>query len=609
MIGGMLRRGLKWAVWGLLAIMGLGLLLGAALDAGYLSGPLVRFLAQRTEREIRVDGPLKLDIFSSHPRLIAERVTIGSPPWAPAGTAAEIGKVTAVFTAPWRDWTLSFESLEMDAAAMHFFCDATGHANWQLKNPDQYPPQGLPVVHSLSVPGAHVLLDDVLRNRQFDGTVSAQEVKGAGAAGALRIEGKGQLNGRPMNFEITGEPLRTVSGNKPYGFTFNERSSGSHMSGKGTLWRPFDLDNLDASFEANGADLKDFYYLTGSKLIDTGSYRLSGKLTRRGITSTYSNLAVASGQSDLRGTVSVKASKGRSDIDADVSSQLLRVADLGARAAGRDPEVGSAELMLLSSKGYNPDALRKAEATIKYRARRLEASRIVLTSVAARVTIDRGVLSVTQWLAEIAGGKLDAQLKIDARKENPAMRLELKIADLQVGQYARRKASPPALEGPLAVQASLTGQGKSLHEFAASADGTMVATLRSGVIRESLAELTGIDLKGLGLLLTKSQKEVPVRCGIANFQAHGGAFTAKELVIDTEPVLITGEGTIHMDTETLDLALRGYPKAMRFLQLRAPILIGGTLAKPSVGIQARDSKLVLVDRGHAKEANCESMLR
>jgi uncharacterized protein involved in outer membrane biogenesis len=609
MNGRLLRHGLRWAGWGLVTIVGIGLMLAAALNAGYLSGPFVKFLAARTEREIRVDGPLRLNIFSLHPRLIAERVTIGSPPWAPAGTAAEIGKVTVVLTASWRAGALSLESLEMDAATLHFFCDSTGHANWQLENPDQYPPQGLPVINSLSVPSAHVLLNDELRHRQFDGTVSAQDVKGPGAVGALRIEGKGQLNGRPLNFEVSGDPLRTASQDKPYGFTFSERSSGSHLSGKGTLWEPFNLGNLDATFEANGADLKDFYYLTGAKFIDTGSYRLSGKLMRRGSTSTYSNLTFISGQSDLRGTVSVKASKGRVGLDADVSSQMLRLADLGARAAGRDPEVGLAEPMLLSTRTLNPDALRRSDATIKYRARRMEANRVVLTSVAAKATIDRGVLSVTQWLAEISGGKLNAQVKIDARKENPAILLELKIAGLQLGQYARRKGGPPAIDGPLALQASLTGQGKSLHEFAASADGTMLATLRSGTVRDSLAELTGIDLKGLGLLLTKSQKEVPVRCGIANFEAHDGTLTAKELVLDTEPVLIAGEGFIHMDTETLDIALRGYPKATRFLQLRAPILIGGTLAKPSVGIQARDSKLVLVDRGHAKDVDCESMRR
>lgn len=608
MAGRLLRRGLKWAGWGVLTLMGIGLLLAAALDAGYLSGPFVEFLAANTQREIRVDGPLRLNIFSLQPRLVAERVTIGSPPWAPAGMAAEIGKVTVVFTAPWRAWTLSIESLEMDSATLHFFCDSTGHANWQLENPDQSPPQGLPVIRSLSVPGAQVHLDDELRQRQFDGTISAQDVKGPGAGGALRIEGKGQLNGRPMSLEITGDPLRTVSADKPYGFIFSERSSGSHLSGKGTLWEPFDLGNLDATFEASGADLKDFYYLTGAKFIDTGSYRVSGKLVRRGSTSTYSNLIIASGQSDLRGTVSVRSSKGRSDINADVSSQSLRLADLGARAAGRDPEVGSAEPRVLSNASFKPSALRRSDATIKYRARRIEASRLVLTSVAAKATIDRGVLSVTEWLAEIAGGKLNAQLKIDARKEMPAIRLDLKIAGLQLAQYARRQGGPPALDGPLALQSGLTGRGKSLHEFVASADGTVLATLRGGTVRDSLAELTGIDLRGLGLLLSKSQKEVPVRCGIANFEARDGTFTAKELVLDTESVLIAGEGSIHMDTETLDLALRGYPKSTRFLQLRAPIVIGATLAKPSVGIQARDSKLVLVDRGHAKDADCESLI-
>jgi hypothetical protein len=48
---------------------------------------------------------------------------------------------------------------------------------------------------------------------------------------------------------------------------------------------------------------------------------------------------------------------------------------------------------------------------------------------------------------------------------------------------------------------------------------------------------------------------------------------------------------------------------MRILQLRAPIAIRGTLKAPSIGIQAQDSKLVLVDPGHAKDADCASLLK
>jgi uncharacterized protein involved in outer membrane biogenesis len=216
---------------------------------------------------------------------------------------------------------------------------------------------------------------------------------------------------------------------------------------------------------------------------------------------------------------------------------------------------------------------------------------------------------VTPLSADVLDGKMNVQPKIDARKEIPAIDLDVGITALQLGQYAHKGTGPPAIEGPLGLRVSLTGHGKSIHEFAASADGTVKATLPSGTVRDSLAELTGIDLRGLGLLLTENKKEVPVRCGVASFQAHDGTLTLRNLVLDTEPVLIAGEGSAHLDAETLDFVLRGYPKSVRFLQLRSPVFIRGTLAHPSVGIEAHDSKLVLVDRGKGKDADCESLLR
>jgi uncharacterized protein involved in outer membrane biogenesis len=182
------------------------------------------------------------------------------------------------------------------------------------------------------------------------------------------------------------------------------------------------------------------------------------------------------------------------------------------------------------------------------------------------------------------------------------------MTDVQLAQYPRKKPGPPAIEGPLSVRVNLTGQGKSMHDIAAGAQGTIVALLPSGMVRDSLAELTGIDFRGLGLLLTKNKKEVPIHCGIASFQAHDGELTAKNLVLDTEPVLIAGEGFVKLDTESLDLILRGYPKNMRILQLRSPIAIRGTLKEPKVGIQAQDSKLVLIDPGKAKDADCGALL-
>jgi uncharacterized protein involved in outer membrane biogenesis len=597
------RRGVGWVIGALLALVALALLLGVALDAGYLHGPLVKILAARAQREIRVDGALRLHLFSRNPRLVAERVSIGNPPWTPPGIAVQADKISVVFETPRFGHLFDIASLDVMGAELHMFRDVSGHANWQMKNPDKALSAGLPIVHALSMVDAHLLIDDAQKHRQFDGSVTAQDSNGPHGEQPLRIEAKGQLNGRPVNLELLGDPLRTVSRSEPYGFTLTERSSGSHLGAKGTL-KEFDLLNMDASFEASGADLRDIYYLTGTKLIDTGAYHVTGKFSRRGITASYRDLAVTFGESDVRGSVSIALNKGLSNIDADLTSQSLRLADLGARAAGRDPQPESAQPMLLSSAAPNPDALRPMTAAVRFRARRLTAGRVTLNAVAAKMTVDRGRLAVMPLTADVLDGKLTVQLKIDARKEIPAVDLDVRVAGLQLGQYVRKGSDPPAIEGPLDVRAKLTGNGKSMHEAAASAEGTVTATLPGGTVRDSFAELTGIDLRGLGLLLAKNKKEVPVRCGVASFQAHGGTLTAGNLLLDTEPVLIAGEGFVHLDTETLDFVLRGYPKSVRFFQLRSPILIGGTLKHPSVGIQARDSKLVLVDRGKAKDADC-----
>jgi hypothetical protein len=592
--------------WTLLALATLAVLAGVALDAGYFRGPLLKVLAAHFDRSIRVDGTLSLQIFSRNPRLVAERLTVGNPAWTPPGNTAEVGKLTVVFATPRLGQELIVDRLQIDDATLHLFRDVTGHANWQFKNPDRGIPRPLIVIRSLTMMNAHALLDDAQKHRQFDGTVSARDARGPQGAQPLRIEGKGQMNGRPLSFELTGDPLRTASRGRHYLFSFRERSSGSQLAASGFLLHGFDPHSYDATFEASGADLRDMHYLTGAKLIDTGAYHLTGSLARRGYTSAFTGLAIKTGQSDLRGSVSIDTAKGQFNVDADLDAQFLRLADLGLRAAGRDPEPPSNQL-LFSKAAPDPTVLRRGNAAVQFRAQHVEAGRTVLNAFAVKLTNDHGEVAITPLSAEILGGRLSGEIKIDARKEIPAAHLEVRINNMQLAQYPRKNPGPPAVEGSSAVRINLTGRGKSLHDMAAGAEGTVEASLPGGMVRDSLAELMGIDLRGLGLLLAKDKKEEPIRCGIASFQAHDGRLTAKKLVLDTAPVLIAGEGFVDLGTETLELILRGYPKHVRFFQLRSPIVIHGTLKSPSIGIQAHNSKLVLVDPGKAKDADCESL--
>jgi len=539
---------------------------------------------------------------------------------------AQIDKVSVTMEMPGWHRSFGIARLELDGATLHLARDPSGHANWQWTDPDMKRAGSLPLIRSLSMPDARVLLDDARRHLQFDGTVSAREQSGTGRSPPLQLEGSGQLNGKAATFEITADALAAASHQNPYHFTFAERSSGSRLMGHGQLLRAYDFDQVDAAFTAEGADMKDLYFLAGVTLINTGAYHLSGTLARRGAMTRFADLAASSGQSDVRGTVSIDSSSGRSRIDAQMDSRLLRLSDIGARAAGRESETGAPPLLLSDAK-LNPKAVRRADAVVNYRADTVEVGRVPLRSVSAKLTIAGGIIVGAPLSAEMLGGKLTARFKLDATTDDPAAQFDLKIAGLQIAQIPRKNAGQAPFEGSMQARLAATGHGRSIHEVAAGASGTVSLVLPHGALRVSLAELAGTELGGLGRLLAKDKQETAVRCAVASFQARQGTLTAQRIVVDTDPVLITGEGTIHLDSEALDLAFRGEPKKRVIARLRSPVLVRGTLSHPSIALKVGNSAaqgagavaldvvltplaavLAFVDPGLAKDADCAALI-
>jgi AsmA family protein len=625
-------RALKWSTRALIALfatIAVIILALALVDANRFRGPLARFITARTGRDFRIDGPLEAHLFSLTPRLVAQGVAIGNPPWMPPGPTAEVGKLSLSFEwLPLFSHSFVISRLELEGSALHLARVSDGRANWQAHEPGTADAKGPPLIHSLSMHNAHVELNDARRHLQFDGTVSAQDVHNSDGVSPLRIDGAGQLNGGAVTFTIDGDPLATVRRGQPYHFAFEELSSGSRLSARGSLPRPFDFRTLDANFEAQGEDLKDLFFLVGVTLPNTGAYHLSGKLARQGMHFQYRDLVATSGQSDMHGTLSIDISSGRPKLEAELNSQVLRLADLGERAAGRAEESEAAKPLVLPDNPLRLVGIRRDDSTVTFRAQTIVAGAAALHAVAAEVTIDHGVLTVPSFSAVIAEGKLTGHMRFDATHEVPTANLDFRIANLRLGQFGRKDAAEPPLDGLLQARLNLKGKGISIHELASSADGRVTLVLPHGAIRNSFAELTGIDVtRALGLMMRKNRQETPVRCGVVSFQVHAGTATSDSLIIDTDPVLITGKGDIHLDAESLDLAIRGRPKSWRLVRLRSPVMVRGTLKHPSVGIDARNSMvqvgeavalgvaltplaavLAFIDPGLAKDADCAALL-
>src|ERR1035438_433313 len=94
------RQALKWTVRTLAVLIVVIAALAAAaalVDAKHFRAPLIRLIAARTGRQIRIEGSLEVHLLSSPPRVFPDRVTIGTPPWMPPGSTAEIGRLSLAF--------------------------------------------------------------------------------------------------------------------------------------------------------------------------------------------------------------------------------------------------------------------------------------------------------------------------------------------------------------------------------------------------------------------------------------------------------------------------------------------------------------------------------
>ena len=114
--------------------------------------------------------------------------------------------------------------------------------------------------------------------------------------------------------------------------------------------------------------------------------------------------------------------------------------------------------------------------------------------------------------ASLAFHGVTGDLSLNVHTGVPKATLDVKIANLMLGSIpvAHR---PGLLDGFLRARIHLKGQGNSLHAMASKANGTVAVVLPHGEVRSSVAELVGLDLRGLGFLATGNTSIAAIRCG------------------------------------------------------------------------------------------------
>jgi uncharacterized protein involved in outer membrane biogenesis len=607
----------------------------------FARGALAGFIAAKLDREVRIEGPLRAELLSSRPTISLEGLAIGNP----TGMDDEFATVQQITVAVELkelikgNWVLA--TLEIINPTVNAINTEEGRSNYDFSkhnDASSQRPARLPAVRHFTLRGGKLHVRDAAHNLKFDGIINATEHESSREADPFRLHGTGTLNNEPFELEFKGGPLANIRSDRPYEFEAQVEAGKTKGTARGAFAEPFDFAQLTAKFDIKGENLAHLYHLTGLALPFTPPYRIAAEMESREQDIVIRKLDGKVGSSDIRGDVTVELNSQRPKLVAALRSKSLNLADLSP-SFGKGVAVDSTgdtldsvapgalpPTKLFPTYRFEFDRLRSMDADVKLHAASIQARTIPIQAVDIHLKLADAVLTMNPIVFAMPQGNIAGSLNIDARDAVAKSTLDLRINNVQLQQLKGKSEAP--LHGVLQARLQLTGTGNSVHEVMVSAEGQLSAVVPQGEIRQAFAELTGINIaRGLGLMLTKDQTKIDVRCGVASLRLHQGQAAVERLIVDTETVAIEGKGSINLSDETLNLEIDGDPKKIRLLRLDTPVTLAGPLRKPTVGIDKSDTAkqvgvagvigsllspltaaLAFIDPGLAKDENCAALV-
>jgi uncharacterized protein involved in outer membrane biogenesis len=238
--------------------------------------------------------------------------------------------------------------------------------------------------------------------------------------------------------------------------------------------------------------------------------------------------------------------------------------------------------------------------------------------------LDDGVIKLQPLAFGVESGRINVDLTLNAADKPVHTDALVKIENYPINRLLGE--SKTTTIGALGGRIELHGTGDSAHRLLASSDGSFGMIAQGGAGSQLVVAVLGLQLaEAFGILITEDQP-TPIRCVAADFDVQKGLMRTRAFVFDTAKSIITGEGTVDLGGETLDLKLKPKPKKVSLGVLRVPFRISGTFDDPSIGPDAGAlavrggiaaalgvvlspfaSLLAMIEGGGGKDADCAAL--
>lgn len=599
-----------------------GLLL---FDWNWIKGQLAEAIGASINRDVSIG---RIDVEWGWTTWIrAEDIEIGNAEWAVADRMADIGSLDiTVELSPLIRGRIVLPSVAVGDPVLAFERDGSGAVNWSFAGPgdeiagavtpderDEFPTVG-----QLMVSDGRVSYRDAIRDMNLTGQISTATGEAAESDG-LTLSLDGSLAGRDVSVAFRGGSLAHLrESDRPYPVSLRIAAGATQLEVEGTAVEPLAVRQLDARFQIEGATMAEIYLITGIPLPDTPPYALSGRLAREGAVWRLTAFDGRVGDSDLSGEASIDPSGKRPRLQGDLVSRRLDFDDLaGFIGAEPDPDESANEAQRAAaddeSQGVFPDTpvdterMHAMDMDVRFSGREILAPGLPLEELEAHLVLEDGRAVIDPLNLSVAQGRIDAALILDARPSVPAAELAATFEELNLKPFFTDTEFVNEMGGRFFGDLKLNGQGASLAEMLAAANGSGWLGMRDGTISGLLVEAAGVDvIEALAVLVTEDAR-IPIRCGRAEIEANAGAVTAQRVIVDTSDSILLARGNADLNGQSMDLQIEARPKDFSLIDMAAPVHVHGPFRNPSVGLGGLDP-LPFLELGEAEDVDCSALL-
>src|ERR1039458_263501 len=141
-----------------------------------------------------------------------------------------------------------------------------------------------------------------------------------------------------------------------------------------------------------------------------------------------------------------------------------------------------------------------------------------------------GTLKLAPLNFGIAGGNLVAEITMGGRKSHIVTHADITAKGLHLDQMFPASKHKAASAGTLGGRAKLNATGNSMAQMLGTTNGEVSLIMEGGTVSELLLRLSDLDIANPIKGKLGGDKQVPIRCMVANFKAVEGDFNVQDLV-------------------------------------------------------------------------------